>query len=358
MSRESQVRRVSSKVIACVLLFALGGSNLVAQDEGVALSGALTAEQDRARIMALLDIETLPPGASGSDPATYDEAVANPYPVLPDPLVSNAGTRVVSAEQWFAERRPEILEDFAREVYGRIPTETPAVSWQVDSVEDDGMTLTRELTGHVDHSAYPAISVAIELTVATPAAATGPVPLILQLGFPRGSRFRTPRPEDGPSWQEQVLARGWGWAIISPASVQPDNGAGLTAGIIGLVNGGRPRDLDEWGALAAWAWGASRALDFFEADEAVDATRVGLQGHSRYGKAAIVALAFDQRFAIGYISSSGAGGAKLHRRRYGERVSLDGRELLQVRRELGCTAGRRAFADCISRAASGVPECG
>jgi hypothetical protein len=144
--------------------------------------------------------------------------------------------------------------------------------------------------------------------------------LILQLGFPRGSRVRTPRPEDGPSWQEQVLARGWGWAIISPASVQPDNGAGLTAGIIGLVNGGRPRDLDEWGALAAWAWGASRALDFFEADEAVDATRVGLQGHSRYGKAAIVALAFDQRFAIGYISSSGAGGAKLHRRRYGELV--------------------------------------
>jgi hypothetical protein len=102
--------------------------------------------------------------------------------------------------------------------------------------------------------------------------------------------------------------------------VQADNGAGLRQGIIGLVNKGQPRKPDDWGALRAWAWGASRALDYFETDKAVDAKQVGLEGHSRYGKATLVAIAYDQRFAIGYISSSGEGGAKLLRRNWGELV--------------------------------------
>jgi hypothetical protein len=129
-----------------------------------------------------------------------------------------------------------------------------------------------------------------------------------------------PAPPAGPTWQQQVLARGWGYAQIVPNSIQADNGAGLTSGIIGLVNKGQPRKLDDWGALSAWGWGASRALDYFETDKAVDATRVAIQGHSRYGKAALVTMAFDERFATGYISSSGAGGAKLHRRKFGEVV--------------------------------------
>jgi len=124
----------------------------------------------------------------------------------------------------------------------------------------------------------------------------------------------------GPSWQEQVLALGWGYAILTPTSVQADNGAGLTRGIIGLVNQGQPRKLDDWGALRAWAWGASRALDYFETDHSVDAKQVGVEGHSRYGKAALVAMAYDQRFAIAYVSSSGEGGARLHRRNFGELV--------------------------------------
>jgi hypothetical protein len=102
--------------------------------------------------------------------------------------------------------------------------------------------------------------------------------------------------------------------------VQGDCGAGLTSGIIGLVNKGQPRTLDDWGALSAWGWGASRLLDYFETDKSVDAKRVGVQGHSRSGKAALVAMAFDERFAIGYISSSGQGGAKLNRRKYGETI--------------------------------------
>jgi hypothetical protein len=117
-----------------------------------------------------------------------------------------------------------------------------------------------------------------------------------------------------------LLQHGWGFALLLPTSVQADNGAGLTRGIIGLANKGQPRKPDDWGALRAWAWGASRALDYLETDASVDAKRVGIEGLSRYGKAALVAMAYEPRFAIGFIASSGAGGAKLHRRDFGERV--------------------------------------
>jgi hypothetical protein len=115
-----------------------------------------------------------------------------------------------------------------------------------------------------------------------------------------------------------LLAKGWGYATLNTGSVQADNGAGLTSGIIGLVNNGQPRKLDDWGALAAWSWGASRALDYFESDPTVDAKQVGLEGHSRWGKGTLLAMALDQRFAIAYVSSSGEGGARLHRRNFGE----------------------------------------
>jgi hypothetical protein len=117
-----------------------------------------------------------------------------------------------------------------------------------------------------------------------------------------------------------VLAQGWGYAQLSTNSIQADNGAGLTQGIIGLVNKGQPRKPDDWGAQRAWAWGASRALDYFETDKAVDAKQVGIEGHSRWGKATVVAMAYDQRFAVAYVSSSGEGGAKVHRRNWGELV--------------------------------------
>jgi len=185
--------------------------------------------------------------------------------------------------------------------------------------------VVKELAGHVDNSAYPLITVDIQLRLTTPAKAAGPAPVIMELSFgARPGAFASklpPRPPAaGPTWQQQVLARGWGYATIVPTSIQADNGAGLTQGIIGLVNKGQPRKLDEWGALRAWAWGASRALDYFETDKAVDAKRVGITGHSRYGKAAAVATAYDTRFAIAFLSSSGAGGVKLHRRNYGELV--------------------------------------
>jgi hypothetical protein len=124
----------------------------------------------------------------------------------------------------------------------------------------------------------------------------------------------------GPTWQQQVLARGWGYALLFPTSFQADNGAGLTDGIIGLMNKGQQRKPDDWGTLRAWSWGASRALDYFETDKSVDAKQVGLEGHSRFGKTALVAMAYDPRFAVAFISSSGTGGAKLYRHVFGEQL--------------------------------------
>jgi hypothetical protein len=120
-------------------------------------------------------------------------------------------------------------------------------------------------------------------------------------------------------WQEQVLAKGWRYSILLPTSVQADNGEGVT-GNDRLGKQGPPRSVDDWGGLRAWAWGASRALDYFETDKSVDAKRVGIEGHSRYGKATAVTMAYDPRVPIAFISSSGAGGVKLHRRTWGELV--------------------------------------
>ena len=169
----------------------------------------------------------------------------------------------------------------------------------------------------------------------------------------------------GPTWQQQLLAKGWGYANLNTGSVQADCGAGLTSGIIGLVNKGQPRALDDWGALSAWGWGASRLLDYFETDKSIDARRVGVQGHSRSGKAALVAMAFDERFAIGYISSSGQGGAKLNRRKYGEMIENVANSFyhwmagnyLKYTGALGHDAGRFARAHRALRAAARIPEC-
>jgi lysophospholipase L1-like esterase len=107
---------------------------------------------------------------------------------------------------------------------------------------------------------------------------------------------------------------------LATSSVQADNGAGLTAGIIGLANEGGRRTPEQWGALRAWAWGAARALDYLETLPAVDPRRVGIEGVSRYGKAALVTMAFEPRFAVVLVGSSGEGGAKPHRRNFGEQV--------------------------------------
>ncbi len=321
---------------SCLLLFTLVLS--LARDTNFPPPVHLTAEQDHQRLLDLLHITSLRKGPDG-DPkspnaANFDESKVGPDLKLPDPLRLNDGEKVTTPEMWWKLRRPEIVEDFDREIYGRVPKNTPKVKWGLASMateENAGIpVITKKLVGHVDNSAYPLIQVDIQLTLSTPANASGPVPIMMEFGLsPEALETLRRRLSDaqraalagnGPTWQQQVLAKGWGYAVLIPTSVQADNGAGLTEGIIGLVNKGRPRKLDDWGALRAWAWSASQALDYFETDKAVDAKQVGIEGLSRYGKAALVTMAYDQRFAIGFIGSSGEGGAKLFRRKFGEQV--------------------------------------
>lgn len=322
--------RRAAALIVMALAIVLSSAGSVPQKETPPV--VLTAEQDHQRMMELLQIKSLRPGANPNDPkapnaVNYDEAKANPYPSLPDPLLLKNGKRVNSARVWWSQRRPEIVADFDREVYGRVPKNVPKVHWEIASTtnEKNGAIpiIVKKLVGHADNSSYPAISVDIQLTLTTPANASGPVPVMMEFGFVFPPGFRPPpgfTPPPGPTWQEQLLAKGWGYAILIPNSFQADNGAGLTSGIIGLSNKGQPRRPDDWGTLRAWAWGASRALDYFETDKSVDAKHIGIEGLSRYGKAALVTMAYDQRFAIGFIGSSGEGGAKLHRRNFGELV--------------------------------------
>jgi len=360
-----------------------------------------TADQDHKNMMEQLGIKALRPGPSGneSDPnhANYDPEKANPYPNLPEVLTLKNGQKVTTPEMWWKQRRPEIVEDMDREVYGRVPKDVPKVTWtaKVTDREFVGRTpvIAKHLIGHVDNSSYPLIDVNIDMVLVTPANARGPVPVLMMFGRPTlpapaqpsaddlarlndalrvllaksdpsiqellqkypayepiaaqgggnpfgfgggGARAAAPAPagpagvngtSNDPPTTQQLIADGWGYVTINPASIQADNGAGITRGIIGLVNKGQPRKPDQWGALRAWAWGAGRALDYLETDPTVDAKHVGIEGVSRYGKAALVTEAYDQRFYMGLIGSSGEGGAKLNRRNWGEAVeSLTGGE--------------------------------
>ncbi|HEX3876530.1 MAG TPA: GDSL-type esterase/lipase family protein [Bryobacteraceae bacterium] len=320
-----------------------------------------TAEQDHQNMMDQLGIKALRPGPSGNESApnhaNYDPATANPYPNLPDVLTLKSGKKVTTPDMWWNQRRPEIVEDFDREVLGRVHKNVPKVTWNVVKTMDSTIAgrpvVGKLLSGHVDNSAYPAIDVDIQMTLVTPADASGPVPVMMMFGgrglpgltpapqFPPGfgagrgaaapggrgaqpGRAATPPPAPpvpaDPPATDQLITAGWGFVAINPGSIQADNGAGLTRGIIGLVNKGQARKPDDWGSLRAWAWGAARGLDYLETDKAVDAKRVGIEGVSRYGKAALVTMAFDTRFAVVLVGSSGEGGAKLHRRNWGEAV--------------------------------------
>ncbi len=297
-----------------------------------------TADQDHQNMMDQLGIKALRPGPSGDEKAAnhanYDEMKANPFSNLPDALTLKNGHRVTTADEWWNERRPEIAGDFENEVLGKIPAHVPQVTWNVSSTTNTKAgvfpVVERQLVGHVDNAACPAISVEIQMTLVMPTNAKGPVPVMVMFGsaafMKRMAEFFASRPEmkaalgTDPPATEQLIAGGWGYALLDPSSIQPDNGAGLTKGIIGLTNLGQARKPDDWGALRAWGWGASRALDYLETDKAVDAKRVGIEGVSRYGKAALVTMAFDKRFAVVLVGSSGEGGAKPHRRNFGEAV--------------------------------------
>lgn len=320
--------------LAALLLLARPAS---AQENDPIDTSAWTTEQDHQHMMQQLGITTLRPGADGwaeagtPGAANYDPEKATPYPDLPEVLTLKNGETVATPEQWWTQRRPEIVEDFEREVYGRVPENVPGVTWTVAEQSSEGVVggipvVGKRLVGTVDNAAYPDLSVEIQMTLVTPRDAPGPLPLLMMFG---GRNMELPAPADAqpeadesapPSRQEMLIAAGWGYAFINPASIQADNGTGLTQGIIGLVNKGQPRKPDDWGSLRAWAWGAARGLDYLETDPTVNAELVGIEGVSRYGKAALVTMAFEPRFAMALVGSSGKGGATLHRRNFGEAV--------------------------------------
>ncbi|WP_419815127.1 hypothetical protein [Glacieibacterium sp.] len=366
----SGVRAVGWILSAAVLL-PLAGVTPPHASAQPAASGDL-AQQD---MMAKLGLQRMKPGPSGDvnapNSANYDETIAGPQSELPDPLRTAAGKPVATAEAWWRTRRPEILAAFEREVYGRVPDTAPRIDWRVDSTDREFVAMkpviARRMIGHADNSAAPQIAVDIRMTVVVPANAKGPVPLLIMFGrddFPAPSQpsraeferidaglkklLVTQDPALGPVFDahpafmlhtqpaftppqrdakgnfprpEQIIAAGWGYAMLDTDTIQPDNSAGLSRGVIGLASRGQPRQPDQWGTLRAWAWGASRAFDVLSRDTAIDPRRIGIEGVSRYGKAALVAMAFDQRFATGLIGSSGKGGTTLLRRNFGEDVT-------------------------------------
>lgn len=314
------------KVFLVVLMSLISASSFAQFSQQERDSLRALSVKDHQIMMEKLGISELRPGPSGNpeDPnaANADESKVPDY-TLPDPLTFEDGTPVETAEEW-KQRRAEIKELFDREIYGRVPENVPDVEWKLlsetDTLEGDYPVVIKKLSGVADNSAYPEIEVAIDFTLTLPANANEAVPVMIHYGWNWPAGFNPPQNNDGPSWKEQLLEKGWGYAVLVPTSYQADNGAGLTRGIIGLTNKGERRKPDDWGALRAWAWGASRAIDYLETDDMVDETKVGIEGLSRYGKAAVVAMAYEPRIAIGFIGSSGAGGTKILRRDFGEQV--------------------------------------
>ncbi|CAM4147695.1 S9 family peptidase [Aquirufa beregesia] len=287
-------------------------------------------QADYEQMLQQLNIQSIRPGVNGSNPkapnaANYDESKATIFPTIPAVLQLKNGRMVDSKRSWNYHRKPEVVEDFEREIYGRIPDNIPPISWKIISTENKTMAgfpvEVQKLIGTVDNKRFPSVSVQMEVTIGFRKDIKKAMPAMMELAwfFPPGMN-RPPAPANEILWTEQVIAKGWAFIQLNPTSVQADHGAGLKSGIIGLMNRGEYRKADDWGSLRAWAWGASKVLDYLETLPQIKYTQVGITGHSRYGKAAAVAMAFDTRFAIGYICSSGAGGLKLYRRNYGELI--------------------------------------
>jgi hypothetical protein len=233
---------------------------------------------------------------------------------LIDLLKMNDGTAVTTREQWWQMRRPEIFKDVREQLWGVIPPDSilPAVSWSVTSSKSDTNYIEQVITGTIDISRYPAVRNKPQLsaTLRIPADAAAPVPVMIIFG----GGFWTPLER----YWKYCSANGWGVCIFNVQALQPDNGAGLSSYLIGLCSQGNWRKPSDWGTLAAWSWGVSKLIDYFENDSSVDAAKIGVSGHSRYGKASIVAMAYEPRLAIAFPSCSGSLGAKMNRRHWGQ----------------------------------------
>lgn len=278
-----------------------------------------------------------------------DETAVPPY-TLPDPLAFESGERVATAADWRSRRRPELLRLFEREVYGRTPGPPPPLRASVDDEARDalgGRAIRRQVTLRFSaESDGPAMHLLLYL----PAAAPRPVPVFLGLNFQGNHAVHadpgialasswlpdryagvvnnraTDRSRGAASsrWPvELILSRGYALATAYYGDLDPDFDDGFKNGVQPLFyrpGQTRPAE-DEWGAIGAWAWGLSRALDYLQTAPEVDSRRVAVIGHSRLGKAALWAAAQDERFAMVVSNNSGCGGAALSKRIFGETVA-------------------------------------
>ena len=255
--------------------------------------------------------------------SNYDESKVGSY-TLPDPLVLPDGRPVRDADTWFHQRRPQIVALYENEIYGRIPEHPPKVAFTVTDTTNalDGAAVHQHIVGHIgDRPDGPSVNVSLHL----PAQSSKPVPLLLQLTFFNAGLVNSNAPaprfsETGPI--SNILARGYAYATFRYTEFEGDSASNSLSIVrkLSLAPGQSRPASDEWGTISAWAWGASRVLDYFETVPAVDAKRVALIGHSRLGKTVLWAGARDPRFALVFSSCAGEMGSALARRDYGETI--------------------------------------
>jgi hypothetical protein len=265
------------------------------------------------------DIKTVEKLSAADPQYNYHEDKIAAY-ILPDLFTSGSGIKITSSDMWTNIRRPEILELFRKNVYGRIPETTYKQEIKVVNSDKNalGGTATQKMVEiKIEKDGK---SLTIHLTLFTPNTVHRPVPTFLLI-----DNWLSKDTE--PAWKlkneffpvEAALKRGYGMAVFSSAELDPDNFDDFKNGIHGLLDK-VPRPDDAWGTLAAWAWGASRCMDYLITDKDVAADKIAIVGHSRGGKTALWAGAEDTRFAMVVSNESGAGGAALARRRFGETV--------------------------------------
>jgi len=297
--------KIRSLIFICLsLIFILFSIDVIAQQE----EGWRASQQTVERL-----------SKNQSEFNYYEEKV--PAYALPDALTTLDGRKVTNSKLWTKVRRNEILELFRENVYGRVPNTPYSKSFKVVNEDRNAMggaaTLKKiEITIGAEKG-----SLVIHLTLFVPNNVPKPVPVYLLIDN-RGPGNTDPlRKTISEFWPaEEVLARGYAIGVYNNADVDPDNFDNFKNGIHALLDKGE-RSADSWGTLAAWAWGASRCMDYFESDKDINKKKVAVLGHSRGGKAALWAAAEDQRFAMVISNESGCGGAALARRRFGETVA-------------------------------------